>query len=122
MSPPSLILGTAGFGSSWTVESASELPPTLQKLGITRIDTAALYPVTAPGRAEQILGANKLASQGFSIDTKILYAGDGGGTMDEAAVHKSLSQSLDVLKTPSVCFCMSSQNILRNIRSDVCIG
>ncbi|KAF2198552.1 Aldo/keto reductase [Delitschia confertaspora ATCC 74209] len=102
MTPPNLILGTGGFASSWSTESASQLPDLLKPMGINRIDTAAIYPVTAPGEAEKLLGAINFVDHGFKVDTKIAYGGDGSGTLTEAAVQKSVEQSLASLKTKAV--------------------
>lgn len=74
----------------------------LKAANITRIDTAALYPIINPGASEKLLGA--AAARGdFQIDTKVMYNTTGGdGTMAPAAVEASVTQSLSKLQIPKV--------------------
>ncbi|KAI0008535.1 Aldo/keto reductase [Xylariaceae sp. FL0662B] len=97
---PNLIFGGGGIGDEFkTAESVSELLQTLKSLGITTIDTAALYPPTNIGASETLLGQVGAAEQGFTIDTKILALGlDADGTLEPAAIEKSLNTSYDRLK------------------------
>ncbi|KAM4057920.1 aldo/keto reductase family protein [Hirsutella rhossiliensis] len=93
-SHPLLIFGGASIGYAYDrPEAVSELLRTLRSLGITRVDTAARYPPTNPGASERLLGEAGAATQGFDLDTKILCWGDGSGTLEPAAIEKSLHES-----------------------------
>ncbi|KAJ7701488.1 NADP-dependent oxidoreductase domain-containing protein [Mycena rosella] len=97
-SPPILIFGGALIGHAYnTTESVSELLAALKSLGIRRIDTAARYPPTNPGNSERLLGQTGAAAQGFTIDTKFDFSGDGSGSLEPAAVDKSLNESYERL-------------------------
>lgn len=111
MTHPNLVFGGAALGSSYnTLDAVLELLETLKKHGIFHIDSAARYPPTEPGRSEQLLGQAKAAEAGFIIDTKIDTNDDGGGTLTETAIAKSLETSFDRLQVNKAW--RSSQNVL----------
>ncbi len=96
---PLLIYGGAAVGDSYTTpEAVSELLNTLQSLGIDRIDTAARYPATNSGASERLLGLAGAAKHGFTIDTKVVCSGDGSGSLEPAAIDKSLEGSYERLQ------------------------
>jgi aflatoxin B1 aldehyde reductase len=99
MSAPRLAFGCANVGIAWSSdEELGALAKTLKEVGIDTLDTAARYPPTSPGLAENLLG--KLSGEGFNIDTKIsVKAWDGNGSMAEATVAQSVASSLKALKT-----------------------
>lgn len=101
MAPANLLIGNATCGPVWT-EDGAKLLEQLKKTGIKTIDTAAVYPGSNPGAAEKLLGELGVVEQGFLVDTKILWSGNGRGTLTEAAIKKSLSQSLESIKTDKV--------------------
>lgn len=97
---PRLIFGGATFGREFaTVECVNEVLKTVKSQGITTIDTAALYPTTNVGASERLLGQCGALSDGFSIDTKVLVmSADADGTLEPAAIEKSVNTSLESLK------------------------
>jgi aflatoxin B1 aldehyde reductase len=90
MSPPEFIFGGGGLSDTWREDNISELIEALQQVRIHRIDSAVVYPYHEPGGADRLLGSSKFPGKGFAIDTKILYFGDGGGTMT-AERYRNLS-------------------------------
>lgn len=102
MSSPDFIFGGGSLTVAWRQDNISELAGALQQARIDRIDSAAIYPYTAPGEADRLLGSNQYPEKGFTIDTKILFFGDGSGTLAEPAIRKSLSSSLEDLKVQKV--------------------
>ncbi|KAF2185202.1 aflatoxin B1 aldehyde reductase-like protein [Zopfia rhizophila CBS 207.26] len=101
---PRLSFGCANVGISWTTDQELEaLAEVLGKSGIDHLDTAARYPPTAPGLAEELLGKGDFFNKGFKIDTKIfLKAWDAGGSMAEEAVDASVAKSLKSLRATKV--------------------
>lgn len=100
---PKLTFGGAAIGSSYlTTESVTGLLDVLKKQGITRIDSAARYPPTDPGKSELLLGKAKAAEAGFTIDTKIDTVGDGSGTLTATAIADSLKASFNRLQVEKV--------------------
>lgn len=95
MGNPKTIFGAASFGMSFvTLENVQEVLDYL-KNNITHLDTAGRYPPTSPGRSEELIGESKAASQGFTIDTKILtLSPDHLGELTRPAIEKSLNTSL----------------------------
>jgi GTPase SAR1 family protein len=94
-----LIFGCASIGSTYTTkESVSEMLSALKLLDITRIDTAARYPSTNPGASERLLGEAGAAAQVFTIDTKIIVLAETAGSLEPAAVDKSLRENYERLK------------------------
>lgn len=93
---PRLIFGAASFGMNFVSrEDVQEVLRYLKENDITHIDTAGRYPPTSPGRSEKLIGETEAASQGFTIDTKILTMGsDHSGELENAAIEKSVSTSL----------------------------
>ena len=102
MSLPEVIFGCASFGAAFfTKEEVQQLSQVLKASGIERVDTAARYPPTAPGRSQELLGEAGYG-QDFLIDTKILFEGKPNGSLTPAAIEKSLIDSLKVLKIAKV--------------------
>lgn len=102
MEHPKYLFGAGGFTTAWKDRDLDELLEILQHSGIDQIDSAATYPYHAPGEADRLLGNHGFAEKGFTIDTKILFFGDGSGTMTAEAIQKSLQGSLRDLKVNKV--------------------
>lgn len=98
--------GTVGEGACATVEDVGGLLETLAACGITEIDTAGVYPTSAPGASERLLGAVKAFDRGFTINTKIMVTGHGPGqgSLIKEAIDESVQRSLTVLGVPNVIF------------------
>ncbi|KAF2026971.1 Aldo/keto reductase [Setomelanomma holmii] len=94
MSSRSYILGSGHFAVTWSEDDIAQLPDILTESNITRIDSAALYPITSPGTSEQLIGKNKYVEKGFEVDTKIMWIGDGRGHLSSDAIEKSVTASL----------------------------
>lgn len=96
--------GTLGEGAFATVEDVGALLDTLATCGIKAVDTAGVYPSSAPGASERLLGAAKAADRGFTLNTKILVTGvgPGQGSLRKEAVDESLKRSLTTLGVPKV--------------------
>ena len=88
-----------------------KLIETSKKAGINRIDTAAALPGNNPGGTEKLLGNLELAEHGFIIDSKVIWSGNGDGTLTAEAVEKSVAQSLESLKVSKVSYSLTSVNI-----------
>lgn len=105
MATSKIILGTSGFGSSWLKADLETLADTLKSLNINEVDTAAIYPISSPGLAEELLGEVEYGKKEFLIDTKIITSMQGGdNSMSAEAIEYSLSKSLKALKIDKVCF------------------
>jgi len=104
MGKPTIIFGAATFGMGFDdPQAVSEVLDLLEKHGIRHIDTAGRYPPLSPGMSETLLGQADAAQKGFVLDTKVLAGpGDGSGELEESAIKKSLSTSLQRLKVNSV--------------------
>ncbi|KAL8656069.1 MAG: hypothetical protein Q9210_000507 [Variospora velana] len=96
--------GNVGEGAFATVEDVGGLLDTLATCGIKTIDTAGVYPLSAPGASERLLGAAKASDRGFTLNTKILMTGDGPGqgSLRKEAINESFQRSLTVLGLPKV--------------------
>ena len=96
MGSPKLIFGTALFGMNFVnLDDVQEVLDCLKENNITHLDTAGRYPPTSPGRSEELLGETKAATQGFTIDTKILtLSPDHRGELGRGAIEKSINTSL----------------------------
>ncbi|KAF2191567.1 Aldo/keto reductase [Zopfia rhizophila CBS 207.26] len=107
MTPPKILIGSATWGITMSKDEINELAGALEELGIREVDTAALYPPTNPGGSEKFLGECGYAEKGFLINTKIMYFGDGKGTLTASAIQKSLDQSLASVETDklNVLYC-----------------
>ncbi|KAJ7643808.1 NADP-dependent oxidoreductase domain-containing protein [Roridomyces roridus] len=101
MSAPTLLFGGASIGDSFkTVEALDTLLTQLKDFGITRIDSAARYPLTNPGESERLLGKVGAVAKGFVVDTKINIAGFGPtfpGSLTAEAINKSVQGSYQSL-------------------------
>jgi len=97
--------GTIGAGTFSTLDNTRALLDLLYDSGITHIDTAGVYPATAPGASEYLLGAANAAGRGFTIDTKIKVTGEGPGqgSLKTEAIDRSLATSLNALHVAKVC-------------------
>ncbi|TVY15593.1 Oxidoreductase sirO [Lachnellula arida] len=111
MSSPSIIMGTGGFGVTWSKDDLGALARALKEAGIDPIDTAALYPVGASGLSEKLVGEGKFGEHGFQIDSKILFSGDGSGNLTAPKIQESLSKTFDSLKVASVSLLQNHFNI-----------
>ncbi|KAL2675546.1 hypothetical protein Neosp_011733 [[Neocosmospora] mangrovei] len=91
----STVGGGGSFGNAFpTQESTQELLTTLKECGITRIDTAAMYPPMAPGESERLLGLAGALQQGFAVDTKIMTTmGKLEGTLTPEKIQNSVATS-----------------------------
>ncbi|XDG03177.1 hypothetical protein ABKA04_002792 [Annulohypoxylon sp. FPYF3050] len=102
---PVVYYGTSTFGSSHVPSLqdetiVSQFFDVLNEGGISQIDTAARYPPDSHGASERMIGRVKAASKGFTINTKVLFAGQSSdGTLSIEAVRKSTANSLEVLGT-----------------------
>ncbi len=65
---------------------------------LTELTTAARYPATNSGASERLLGLAGAAKHGFTIDTKVVCSGDGSGSLEPAAIDKSLEGSYERLQ------------------------
>lgn len=106
---PQLIFGTASFGMDLTEfqdpPAIQDLFKNLQALGVRRLDSGARYPPMRPGRAEELIGESKELSGNFIVDTKV-YTNtqkDGSGDLTIESIERSLSASLQRLKSDQVC-------------------
>ena len=103
---PQLIFGGAAIaaGNFILPEKVLSLLSLLKSSNIHRIDTAPIYPSTAPGKAEQLLGDCNPRNDGFTVDTKIMVTSmTGKGTLTPEAIDKSVSTSLARLKNDVRC-------------------
>lgn len=102
---PKLIFGAASFGMNFvSPEEVQEVLDFLKQNNIIHLDTAGRYPPNSPGRSEELIGETKAASQGFTIDTKILTQGlNQHGHMEHSAVEQSLETSLCRMGVDQVC-------------------
>ncbi|KAL8917304.1 MAG: hypothetical protein Q9208_008025 [Pyrenodesmia sp. 3 TL-2023] len=96
--------GTIGQGAFATAEDVGGLLETLAACGITEIDTAGVYPASAPGASERLLGAAKASDRGFTINTKIMVTGvgPGQGSLRKEAIDESVQRSLATLGVPQI--------------------
>ncbi|KAI0851994.1 Aldo/keto reductase [Daldinia vernicosa] len=100
---PVIYFGTTTFGSSHVPALQDEANvlkflDTLQDGGIAQIDTAARYPPDNHGASERMLGQVKAYQKGFTINTKVLFAGqNSAGSLSKEAVRKSVENSLQNL-------------------------
>ena len=96
--------GTVGEGAFSTTDDTSKLLDTLAQCKINHIDTASVYPASAPGASEQLIGTAKAAQRGFVLNTKIKVIGDGPGqgSLTEEAIEDSLTRSLTTLGVDQV--------------------
>lgn len=96
--------GTVGEGQFSTPSTVTTLLSVLHKDGIVHIDTAPVYPGSAPGSSEHLFGAAGAATQGFTLCTKIKVTGEGPGkgSLTEEAIERSLKGSLNALGVDEV--------------------
>ena len=97
---PKLIFGAAGIGDEFkTADAVTQLLKALKANNITALDTAALYPPTAIGASEQLLGETGAPKDGFEIDTKVMVFGvNGDGTLEPAKIESSVNTSFERLQ------------------------
>ncbi|KAI8719698.1 Aldehyde reductase [Fusarium sp. LHS14.1] len=91
----STVGGGGSFGNAFPTQEATEEPlTTLKECGITRIDTAAMYPPMAPGESERLLGLAGALQQGFAVDTKIMTTMEKlQGTLTPEKIQSSVATS-----------------------------
>ncbi|OTA53268.1 Aldo/keto reductase [Hypoxylon sp. EC38] len=100
---PIIYFGTTTFGSSHVPAlqdeaNVSQFLDVLRDAGVSQIDTAARYPPDNHGGSERMLGRVKAGERGFTINTKVLFAGQSSdGTLSIEAVRKSVADSLERL-------------------------
>jgi aflatoxin B1 aldehyde reductase len=104
MGQPRIIFGAATVGMGFDdPQAVAEILDLLKKHNIDHIDTAGRYPPLNPGLSETLLGEADAVQRGFLIDTKVLAGpGDGSGELTNSVIKKSLSTSLQRLKSGSV--------------------
>ena len=99
---PELLFGGSGIGSGSfsSVGEVKALLEALSSINVTRIDTAALYPMGAPFGSEKVLGETGKINHGISADTKILLSADftGNGALQKDKINQSVDGSFDRLK------------------------
>ncbi|KAH9986484.1 putative aldo/keto reductase [Xylariaceae sp. FL0662B] len=97
---PQIIFGCGGLGNEFMGEQAvAELLQTLKEVGISRLDTAALYPPTDVGASQRLLGQVGAAQLGFTIDTKVLISMSGiKGTLEPEKIARSAAESRETLR------------------------
>lgn len=100
LAAPRLIYGCGGLGNEFLGEdSVKELLEILKELGVTRLDTAGLYPPTDIGASQRLLGQTGAAGLGFTIDTKVRIAMRGfAGTLEPEKIATSVVASINDLK------------------------
>lgn len=99
--PELLFGGTAiGTGKFSTVGEVKALLEVLSSKNVTRIDTAAIYPMGNPFGSEKVLGETGKINHGISADTKILLSADftGNGALQKDKINQSVDGSFDRLK------------------------
>ncbi|KAI2467800.1 Aldo/keto reductase [Annulohypoxylon bovei var. microspora] len=100
---PIIYFGTSTFGSSHVPALqdetvVSQFLDVLNDGGVSQIDTAARYPPDNHGGSERMIGSVKAHARGFTINTKVLFAGQSSdGSLSKEAVRKSVSNSLATL-------------------------
>ena len=97
---PQLIFGCGGVGHEFVGEEAvRELLHTLRDAGVTRLDTAALYPPTAIGASQRLIGKTGAVRMGFTIDTKVMVSIHGlRGTLEPEKIAESVVGSYEALQ------------------------
>jgi aflatoxin B1 aldehyde reductase len=129
MTHPQLLFGGLNIASGVfnTEQDVSRLLEVLQSLGLNRIDTAAVYPNTCPGRSEQLLGESGAGEKSFIIDTKIMVSHPlGKGTLRAGEISASISDSLQRLKSevrilakPLAVFFSSIQMLITRVQINI---
>ncbi|KAI9843590.1 MAG: hypothetical protein M1838_002539 [Thelocarpon superellum] len=103
MAQPVLLFGGASIGAEFrTATDVRRALETAQRCGIGRIDTAARYPPPAPGQSEKLLGDVDVKRSGMVVDTKIMAAPPGAGSLAPAKIEESLLNSLASLRLDKV--------------------
>lgn len=97
MPRPQLLFGGAIIGGPRVpdLETFKTLANVLSKHNVSRIDTAALYPSTSPGRSEELIGQGLTTfPSSLAVDTKILTTSfTGEGTLSRSAIQDSVNKS-----------------------------
>ncbi|KAI1767012.1 Aldo/keto reductase [Hypoxylon sp. FL1150] len=100
---PIIFFGTTTFGSSHVPALqdeavVSQFLDILRDAHVFQLDTAARYPPDNHGASERMLGRVRAHKRGFTINTKVLFAGNSSaGTLSLEAVRRSAANSLEVL-------------------------
>ncbi|KAF1999929.1 Aldo/keto reductase [Amniculicola lignicola CBS 123094] len=97
-----LILGAGNWGQGAT-DSTPEFKAAVLKHKdlIKTIDTAALYPLPAPGASEKVIGELGYARERFDVNTKALFRME-GGCYNAKDVEESVVKSLGSLEVKKV--------------------
>lgn len=91
-----------GFVYTWdTPEKVSDLLSILKELGISELDSAAVYLPRNTWNSETLLGQNKAAEKGFIIDSKVNADGP-IPHLDEERVRISIDHTLSLIGTSRV--------------------
>jgi aflatoxin B1 aldehyde reductase len=97
---PVLIFGCGGLGNEFAGKgSVAELLQTFKELGVSRLDTAALYPPDDIGGSQRLPGQAGAARLGFKIDTKVFISLTGfQGTLEPEKIASSITESYKSLQ------------------------
>jgi aryl-alcohol dehydrogenase-like predicted oxidoreductase len=102
----SLVLGTGNIGAPsdsqcryTDIDDVKRYLNTFRARGYVDIDTAAIYPLGAPGTSEALLGEVG-ATKDFNVATKVMSMGEGDHSRDKLLA--SIDQRLHALKCSSV--------------------
>jgi aflatoxin B1 aldehyde reductase len=97
---PRILIGSGGWGHNFDIDQAREQICQLDRLNCREIDTSALYPSTNPHIAETFIG--QIVDNDLLIDTKAMWFDGGNNTLSVDAVTKTISESLERLRTKKV--------------------
>lgn len=103
--PIELVIGAGNWGVA-DEDDMNKLIAAIRKHKsiIETVDTAALYPFSAPSASEMVVGGAGFAQDGFLVNTKALFYPEGGCYTHDGvqnSVMKSL-KSLNVSKVSSL--------------------
>lgn len=108
MDDPRILFGASsiGEGEFSDFREASDLFAWLQEHGVSHFDTAALYPLSSPGRSEAYLGEHQKDNR-ITIDTKIQVTDfSGRGSLDQENIDRSVNGSKSrMTKGINVLYC-----------------
>ncbi|RYP11348.1 hypothetical protein DL765_007811 [Monosporascus sp. GIB2] len=102
MSPPIVLAGGGTWGYSVDGDEVRRQLGDLKQVGVKQIDTAAVYPFSHPHRSETIIGESGFGSQGYLIDTKVMWFDGGNKTLTKNLIPKSVEESLARLRIDKI--------------------